>query len=53
LSGKKTVPLNIAIKSKNRGVHVSMTYFLAAGLTAPLESIKDHFCSIIGAIESK
>jgi hypothetical protein len=49
----KTVPLNISIEAKNQGIQVSMTYFLSAGLTAPLESIKNHFCSTISAIESK
>lgn len=44
------VPLNITIESKNKGVQVSMSYFLAAGLTAPLESIKNHFCSTVEAV---
>jgi hypothetical protein len=49
----KTVPLTISIEAKNRGVQVSMTCFLSARLTATLESIKNHFCSTINAIERR
>jgi len=49
-STDKTVPLNIVIEPKNKGIQVSMTYVLSAGLTAPLESIKEHFCSTIESV---
>jgi len=49
----KTAPLNIGIESKNNGVNVSMTYSTSGGVTSPLESIKDHFCSTMEAVAGK
>ncbi len=49
----KTVPLNIGVEPKNAGVEVTMTYSTSGGVTSPLESIKNHFCSTIEAIEGK
>ncbi len=44
-----TVPFNVVVQAEPHGVNISITYFLAAGLTAPLESIKNQFCSTIEA----
>ena len=49
----KTVPLNIGIESMSSGIKVSMTYSTSGGVTSPLESITNHFCSTIEAIEGK
>ncbi len=49
----KTVPLNIGIVPKNNGVNVSMTYSTSGGVSSPLESIKNHFCSTMEAVAGK
>ena len=49
----RVVPLNIAFETKNAGVKMTMTYSTSGGVTSPLESIKNHFCSTIEAVESK
>ena len=49
----KTVPMNIGIESTDGGVNVSMTYSTPGGVTSPLNSIKNHFCSTIEAVEGK
>ncbi len=49
----KTVPLNIGIERKNNGVNVSMSYSTSGGVTSPLESIKNHFCSTMEAVAGK
>jgi hypothetical protein len=49
----KTAPLNIGIEAKNNGVNVSMSYSTSGGVTSPLESIRNHFCSTMEAIAGK
>ncbi len=49
----KVVPLSIGFETKNTGVKMTMTYSTSGGVTSPLESIKNHFCSTIEAVESK
>ncbi len=49
----KTVPLNISFEPQNNGVKVAMTYVTSGGVTSPLNSIVNHFCSTIEAIEGK
>ncbi len=52
--GQGTVaPLNIGIEYKSAGVNVSIAYSTPGGTLSPLESIKNHFCSTIEAIEGK
>ncbi|MCF6202428.1 MAG: hypothetical protein L3J59_01990 [Methylococcaceae bacterium] len=48
----KVVPLSIGFETKNGGVKMTMTYSTSGGVTSPLESIKNHFCSTIEAVES-
>jgi hypothetical protein len=49
----KVVPLSIGFETKNTGVKMTMTYSTSGGVTSPLESIKNHFCSTIEAVEGK
>ncbi len=49
----KTVPLNISVEPHNNGVKVAMTYATSGGVTSPLDSIVNHFCATIEAIEGK
>jgi hypothetical protein len=49
----KTAPLNIGIEPHGGGVKVNMTYSTSGGVTSPLDSISNHFCSTIAAIEGK
>jgi hypothetical protein len=49
----KTAPLNIGIEPHGGGVKVNMTYSTSGGVTSPLDSITNHFCSTIAAIEGK
>lgn len=49
----KTAPLNISIEPIKKDVKVSMTYSTSGGVTSPLESIRNHFCATIEAIEGK
>ena len=47
----KTVPLNVSISSKGKGVDVSITFSISGGLTTPVNSVKDTFCDIIDAVQ--
>jgi ABC-type Fe3+-hydroxamate transport system substrate-binding protein len=47
----KTVPLNVSIDSKDKGVNVSISFSISGGLTTPVNSVKDGFCDIIKAIQ--
>ncbi len=47
----KTVPLNVSIDSKDKGVNVSISFSISGGLTTPVNSVKDGFCDTIKAIE--
>ncbi|RKX62865.1 MAG: hypothetical protein DRP37_00405 [Thermodesulfobacteriota bacterium] len=49
----KTVPMNVGIESTDGGVKISMTYSTQGGVTSPLDSIKNHFCSTIEAVKGK
>jgi hypothetical protein len=49
----KTVPLNVSILPKGKGVDVSTTFAISGGLTVPVNSVKDTFCEIIAAVQGK
>jgi len=49
----KTVPLNISLEPKNKGVNVAITYSTSGGVTSPLDAISSHFCGTMEAIAGK
>lgn len=47
----KTAPLNISVDETSNGIKVSMSFATSGGVSAPTESVKDHFCATIQAVK--
>jgi len=49
----KTAPLNVGVEQIKGGVNVTMSFSVYSGATAPVEGVRDFFCSVIGAVQGK